>query len=84
MTKIFFLNKKLLFIYIYIWNFAEGRNVIINEDFEMGNLNGWIVLNQAGSSNESFYIDSGNTAPISGRQTVGVAEGIYYAISDEG
>lgn len=60
---------------------ASSAGLIVNGDFELGNLNGWTVVTQTGSGN--FFAESMVAAPLSGLPTVGPSSGAWYAVSDQ-
>ncbi len=55
--------------------------LLINGDFEMGNLSGWTVFNQTGDGN--FFAANNTNTPWSNVTTVGPSTGNWYALSDQ-
>ncbi|MEP0871266.1 tandem-95 repeat protein [Trichocoleus desertorum AS-A10] len=60
---------------------VEAAATVVNGNFETGNLNGWTVVNQSGSSG-SFYIQNGQSSPYSGFSVP--SSGSYAAMADQG
>ena len=61
---------------------VQALNLITNPGFETGDFTGWNVSNQTGGYG-SFFVTNANTAPLSGHTTVGPADGLFYAVSDQ-
>lgn len=61
---------------------VHALNLITNPGFETGDFTGWNVSNQTGGSG-SFFVTNANTAPLTQRRTVGPANGLFYAVSDQ-
>jgi hypothetical protein len=62
---------------------AFGAELLTNGGFENG-LNGWTVANE-NHVNETgnWFANSGTTAPLSGKATIGAESGSFYAMSDQ-
>ena len=59
---------------------SSHANLIVNGSFESG-LSGWTTVDQFGSEG-TFYVQSGNTAPISGSPVPVPPDGSNAAMSD--
>lgn len=64
---------------------ASGAELLVNGDFELGNLSGWTSFAQANSSGSLFASDLavGASLPISGAEAAGPASGLWYAAVDQ-
>jgi MYXO-CTERM domain-containing protein len=72
---------RMLFLACGIEGYSHAAQLIVNGGFETGNLSGWTINTETGSS---FYALSSTTAPQSGLTTAGPESGKYYAVSDNG
>ncbi|MDE2404201.1 MAG: PEPxxWA-CTERM sorting domain-containing protein [Sphingomonadales bacterium] len=63
---------------------AQASGLIVNGDFETGDLSGWTVIDQAGGSGSWFPHGNGAAAPLSGTASTGFAGGGQFnALTDQ-
>lgn len=63
---------------------ALSSELLVNGNFETGNLSGWTVINQAGGSGDWFAHANGANTPLSGQSSpsLGVG-GLFIAVTDQ-
>jgi hypothetical protein len=63
---------------------ANAAPLLVNGGFETGTFSGWTIASQAGSfPGSNFFVLNGTALPQSGGSSVGPANGLFYAVSDQ-
>lgn len=64
---------------------TQAQELIINGDFETGDLAGWTVITQPGSNDTNFFLSTpGTGTPLSGHETASNSSGgNFYVVTDQ-
>lgn len=64
---------------VFLCSIAKAGQILVNGDFEAGNLSGWTVTNQ---NVGRWLASNAAVGPLGGLSTVGASSGAWYALAD--